>query len=243
MKKNVKYKLVLIILCIVFFFSLMYFTLNKGEYISFGFLKDFIYSYIPVDTNNNTDIVGTNINLELENDIEQLKKMLNISSMTDFDKVNATVIGRNTSLWLNNLTINKGKKDGIEVGDAVVVGEGLIGKIESITNNTSIVKLITSNDKFNKVSVKLLNNGKYIYKIVESSENNLIISGIDNNIKVDKNAVIVTSGLSDKYPSGIIIGKIKKVSDDKYGISQKIYVESLVDFNNIKFVTVLGRKI
>lgn len=243
MKKNYEIKFLFFIILIAIFIGLMYFSFNKNIYLSFGNIKDFIIDKFK-DKNNIKDIIGKELKIEKENELKDLKKILELNnSLSDFNVVNATVINRNSSTWIDKLTINKGKKDGVEVGDAVVVSEGLIGNIDSITNSTSIVKLITSNDLNNKVSVKIYNNDKYIYKVLEKEGNELIIRGIDNNIEIEKELSIVTSGLSDKYPSGIVIGTIDKIDKDKYGLSQKIIVKSEVDFDNIRFVTILNRNI
>jgi cell shape-determining protein MreC len=83
-----------------------------------------------------------------------------------------------------------------------------------------------------------------IVKILEQDkDNNLIISGIDNNFPVNIGDYIVTSGLSDIYPSGITIGTIERIVDDAYGVSKKAYIKPIGDFNNIRFVVVLDRSI
>ena len=89
------------------------------------------------------------------------------------------------------------------------MGEGLIGRITNITNNTSTLKLITSSDNTNKISVKIRYKETYIYKILQVEGSKLVIVGIDNEIDLnnDSDKIVLTSGLSDVYPS------------DKYGVS------------------------
>ena len=165
------------------------------------------------------------------------------NSLSEFKKINATIIERNEAFWLDKLVLNKGKKDGVDIGDAVVVGEGLIGRITNITNNTSTLKLITSSDNTNKISVKIRYKETYIYKILQVEGSNLVIVGIDNEIDLnnDSDKIVLTSGLSDVYPSGITIGVINNIVSDKYGVSKKAYLSTSVDFDSLRFVSILSR--
>ena len=245
-KKKNGYKILFILTIIIVFFLVLYFSLNREITISFKTLRDIVYKPFYTISNNNTDIVGKSINEELVSENKELKKLTKIdNSLSEFKKINTTIVERNHSYWLDSMVINKGKKDGIDIGMAVVVSEGLIGKITSITNNTSVVKLITSTDNNNKISVKIKYGETYIYKILEIENNMLVIKGIDNDIDLEKETdkSVVTSGLSDVYPSGIVIGNITNIVSDKYGISKKAYVSTEVDFNNLRFVSVLSRDI
>lgn len=242
-KKSKNYRMILYFAFVVVFFITLYFSLNKNAYITFTSLKDILYKPFHDVSNNKKDVVGTNINEELLSENKELKKLTNISgSLAEFNTINATIIERNASYWMESMTINKGKEDGVDIGMAVVVGEGLIGKVINITNNTSLIRLITSTHNNNKISVKIKYGETYIYKVLEYENNELVIKGIDNSIELDKNLTVLTSGLSDIYPSGIIVGKIIKIESDKYGTSKRAIVETLSDLNNLRFVTVLSRK-
>lgn len=242
-KKSKNYRMILYFVFIFVFLVTLYFSLNKNAYITFTSLKDILYKPFHDVSNNKKDIIGTNINEELLSENKELKKLANIStSLSEFNTINATIIERNASYWMESMTINKGKEDGVDIGMAVVVGEGLIGKVINITNNTSLIRLITSTHNNNKISVKIKYGETYIYKVLEYENNELVIKGIDNTIELDKSSIVLTSGLSDIYPSGIIVGKINKIESDKYGTSKKAIVETLSDLNNLRFVTVLSRK-
>lgn len=241
-KKKYNKNLFIIFVIVAAFIFGIYFSLN--EKISFTMLSIKNIFYYPFSdlSNNKDDIVGKNINIELVEENDYLKDINNIKySLSEFININATVIERNNSFWLDTITINKGKKDDIDVGMAVVVGEGLVGKIVNITNNTSIVRLITSDNSLNKISVKFKYNGKYINKVLETVNGKLVINGIDNNLNINIGSEIVTSGLSDIYPSGIIIGTVEKIEYNEYKTSKILYIKSNVDFNSLRFVTVLKR--
>lgn len=242
-KKNNYLKYIYPIIGFIAFAVALYFSLNKNLTVSIIGLKDIIYKPFNDTTNNKKDIVGQNINVELAEENEKLKALSKIDkTLVGFRNINATVIERNHAYWLDNMTINKGKKDGVDIGMAVVVGEGLVGKVINITNYTATIKLITSNDNNNKISIKIKYGETYIYKVLEIENKQLVINGIDNSIDLKKDDKVITSGLSDIYPSGILIGNIEKIESDKYGVSKRAYVKSQVDFDNLRFVSVLERE-
>lgn len=240
---DLKYRIILFIIGGGIVFSLLFFSFRYNWNISF-ILKDILYFPVNIVVpDNNQQVTFTGRELELQKEVEDLKKLLGIKDvLTDFESINATVITRNVSYWNEELTINKGSSDNIKEGMAVIDGNGLIGRITKVSFNTSIVKLITSNANDNKVSIKLWSGDNSINKILEQDENNnLIISGIDNNFDIKVNDLVTTSGLSDIYPSGITIGYIEKIENDKFGISKKAYIKHSGDLDNVRFVSVLIR--
>ena len=244
MKKiTIKYQFILIILTGLALFVTLFFSVKYNWNVSY-ILKDIFYFPVHVIPNNK-EMCLLNREKELEKEIQEMKDLLNIdSTLTEFDTINAVVINRNVSYWDSELIINRGSKDNVKEKMAVIDSNGLVGIIEKTSLTTSIVRLITSNSKNNKISIKLWGeNDNSINKILEQDEDNtLFVSGIDNDFKFSIGDVITTSGLSDIYPAGIIIGKVKKIESDKFGLSKKAIVEHVGDLNNIRFVSVLVRR-
>lgn len=244
MKKiDLKYKIILVVISGGIIFSLLFFSI-KYNFDTTYILRDIFYFPINLVTSNSNKIVFDNRCLELQEEVNELKKLLELNnSLSDFTIVSSTVINRNTSYWNNELTINKGSLDNIKEGMAVVDSNGLIGRIERVSLTTSIVKLITNYDSNNKISIKIwINDNSSINKVLEVDENNnLVIYGIDNNTKLEEGAFVTTSGLSNIYPSGITIGVIERIEIDKFGISKKAYVKHTASFDNVRFVSVLIR--
>ena len=154
-------------------------------------------------------------------------------------------LSRNKDYWFNTISIDKGKKDGIKKGNAVITYNGLIGKISKVYNYSSEVKLLTSDDVNFKVSVSINVKGKDAYAILngyDKKKKALIINGIDNNINTEKGTTIKTSGLGGVFPSGLYVGEIIGEEKDSYNLSKKVFVKTKQDFDNIHYVTVLKGK-
>lgn len=185
-------------------------------------------------------------NIELRREIDALKKELNIDYvLTDYDHLNATVISRNIGYWYNTLTIDKGTNNGISEGMVVVNSTGLIGKIIKTTTFTSEVRLITTSDTNNKISVSISNGNGKINGLINryDYENNFLeIEGISNTEEVKVGDYVYTSGLGGVFPSGILIGTVESITTDEYDLAKIINVKPSINSNDINYVSVLKRK-
>lgn len=184
---------------------------------------------------------------ELEREVDNLKKTVEVNQViTDYKKINASVVNRNVGSWFNTININKGSKDGIKEGYAVITDKGLIGKIVSVSNFTSTVKLLSTDEAINKISVKIEVDDKSIYGLLSSynkKNNTYLVEGISDNTDIPNGAKVVTTGLTDAFPAGILIGEVKSVTKDRYELAKAVLVTPSVDFNDIDIVTVLDRDI
>lgn len=185
-------------------------------------------------------------NQELKKQIEELKEITGIDYvLTDYEYLNASVINRNLGYWFDTVTINKGSKDGIKKNMAVITSKGLIGKITKTTPNNSEIKLITSSNSNNRISVIIDNNGQQSYGILsgyDEKKNLLTVEGISDNKEIPKDSIAYTSGLNDLFPAGIRVGIVKEVKKDNYGLSKIVYIEPASDIGKLSLVTVLKRK-
>ena len=184
-------------------------------------------------------------NTELKQEIKKLKEELNIEHvLTDYTYLNATVISRNSLYWYNYLTIDKGSHNGIKEGMVVLNSTGLIGKIENVSTFSSDVKLITTNNTNNKISVTITNGGNKITGLINGynyDEQLLNVEGISNTETVVIGDLVYTSGLGGVFPSGILIGKVENITTDEYDLSKIIKVKPSASFDDINYVTILKR--
>ena len=237
-----------IILIIIYLISFLAIKTNKNLFYPYYLLKDLIY--FPVQAvSGEVEIdseVEAGIIFELQREIQELKEINGLSStLTEFDSVTALVLNRNRMYWFNTITINLGSDAGIEEDMAVISGEGLIGRVQKVSKNTSEVKLITTNDKNSKISVTIQTNDDTIYGIMsgyDNQENLLEISSTNKNIENLEGSKVYTSGMGGIFPSGILIGEVFKIEEDKYDVSKTIKVTPASNFSNFRFVKVLIRK-
>ncbi|MBC9873821.1 rod shape-determining protein MreC [Macrococcus bohemicus] len=194
-------------------------------------LKEKIKSFAQVEADN----------YRLEKENQELRQALKTDSISEYDPVISTIIARNQDQWMNTFIVNKGKSSGIRENMAVLTTEGLVGRIKKVNSYSSQIELITSSIKSSKISVTLQQEGQDIFGMIDhfdESKNLLVLSDIDNNVKVKLGTKVVTSGLGGQFPKGILIGEVKKVENDEFGLSQIAYVETQADINELTQVYV-----
>ncbi|MEF9920070.1 MAG: rod shape-determining protein MreC [Erysipelotrichaceae bacterium] len=178
-----------------------------------------------------------------KNELLALNKMN--ESLSQYEKISANVMNRDETMWNSHITINRGSKDNIKKDMAVVSNQGLIGCVESVNLKTSVVKLLTSEDRKQKVSVKIAisdtESTEGILDYYDSDQGVFIVKLFSNNEQVKKNMNVISSGLGGKYPSGLYIGKIKKVTELENQIGKMLLVAPGADFMNFHYVSVINR--
>ena len=210
--------------------------------------KDNIYKKYKKLQEETGNIEQKNMRIkELEEENKKLKEDLKIDySLSDYNKVNATVISRNPGYWYNKLVINKGSKDGIKSKMAVITNSGVVGYISEVSKYTSNVQLLTSNNLKSKISIKIeLSNGKHANGLIigyDKKKNVYKVEGISYYGKIANDSIVTTTGLNDMFPSGIVIGKVVNITSDNFDLGKIVEVKPSVDFDDINFVTILKRK-
>ena len=185
-------------------------------------------------------------NIELRKQLKALKDELNIKyTINDYEFLNATVINRNIAAWYNTITIDKGTYNGVKTDMVVVNASGLIGKVVSTTAFTSDVRLITTGDTINKISVTISDGNHSVNGLIKNYNYNtkyLEVEGISNTEKIGVGEYVYTSGLGGIFPSGILIGTVKNIKTDEYDLAKMLDVTPAANFEDLNYVAILKRK-
>ncbi len=222
----------------------------------FNYLADKIDDYNKLKSvSKDNDILETSIdriesieaeNIELRRQLEKMKEELNIEyTLSDYEYLNATVISRNIGYWYNIITIDKGSYNGVEKDMVVINSKGLIGRVIRVSTFSSDVRLITTSDTNNKISVHLTNGDYDLYGLINNYDYNgnfLEIEGISNTKDVNIGDYVYTSGLGGVFPSGILVGIVTEISTDSYDLAKIIKATPSADFTDINYVSILKRK-
>ena len=177
--------------------------------------------------------------LNLQEDNSYLKEILELNkTISDKKHINATVIDRNTSYWNDQIIVDKGKKDGIKKDKPVIVKNGLIGYVLNTTKNTSTIKLLTTQNYINKISIKI-NNTFGLITEYDKKNNQYIIEELSNNEEIKVGDIVYTSGYSTKYPPNIEIGIVNEIEYDNFELDKILKVKPSINFNKIPYVTIL----
>jgi rod shape-determining protein MreC len=182
--------------------------------------------------------------LKEEND--ELKDILDKQeSLSDYEAIQATVIGRNPDRWSWNelVIINKGSTAGVEKNMSVITSTGLIGKVKNSRQLTSTVQLLSSNDTTNRVSAEIIGDETYYGQIegFDRERERLLLKRIPSEAKIEEGQIVQTSGMGGIFPSQLIIGTVEELVPDEYGLTQTAYVKPGANFYDIEHVMVVKR--
>ncbi|MBC5637583.1 rod shape-determining protein MreC [Ornithinibacillus sp. BX22] len=184
---------------------------------------------------------------EIKDENEELRALLDKEdSIRSYNPIHATVTARSPERWIEQLTINKGKSDGVKVNMAVITAEGMIGKVQSVAPATSTVQLLTGFDEFNRISATVSREGgKGIFGLIESYDketNSLLFKIIeDSDQDIEEGELVVSSGMGGVFPAGLPIGTVKEVVPDQYGLTRTALVEPAANMYEINHVVVVER--
>ncbi|MBC6974650.1 rod shape-determining protein MreC [Bacillus sp. Xin] len=181
---------------------------------------------------------------DLEKDNAKLRETIDKKdSLRDYKPIQATVIARNPDKWYDLIAIDRGEQQGIQKDMAVMTSKGLVGRVKSVSQFTSTVELLSSLNRTNRISA-VVEGQERIFGLIEGydkEKQTLVFTKIPSDVKVEKDQTVVTSGLSDIFPKGLVIGKIVDVAPDEYGLTQTAYVKPAADLNDVDHVMVTKR--
>jgi rod shape-determining protein MreC len=195
-----------------------------------------------------TGLIYENQKLHEEN--EELRSLMDWEedSIRDFNPIQATVISRSPERWVEQVTINKGIQDGVDLNMAVITADGMIGKVHTTSQFTSTVQLLSGFDQFNRVSATVSReDGDDIFGMIEGYDEETesllfrIIEESDQDLEEDE--LVISSGMGGVFPAGLVIGNVVEVVPDQYGLTRTALVEPAADMYDINQVVVVDREL
>lgn len=170
----------------------------------------------------------------LEN--RRLRKLLGFKKQGDFDFIPAEVVGIKTIGIPGLVYLNVGWEDGCKKNMVLMTDKGVVGKIVSVSKSTSVGELLT--DPNFRISAKV--ERSRVLGIVRWLYGNVCtLEGVPRGSDVKIGDLIITSGYSQIYPPGLVIGRVFKVSQKNRDLFQNILLRTEVDFGTLEELLVL----
>ncbi|MBR5244897.1 MAG: rod shape-determining protein MreC [Clostridia bacterium] len=156
----------------------------------------------------------------------------------DFEMELCTVVALTDNGFQSALTLNKGSVSGIEAGDCVITGDGMVGFVDQVSLNSCVVKTVINVDFNASAAVSrtrevVVTNGSFEL----ASDGLLKVSYLENDADVRPGDTILTNG--GAYPPDLIIGRVVEFCQESHGISSYASVEPVVDFSGLSTVLVI----
>jgi len=193
---------------------LVFVRISKG-----AFYKDFYYfiskpfwpgefqKEIVLESIDQEYLIKLNL---LTKDNIRLRQILSLQESSNDDHISAAVISRKTGGWWRQIILNKGSKDGVEIGNIVIGPGGLLGRVKNTSLFTSSVTLITSPESKLGVWVDRIQINGLLVGIGDDYPN-LILYSKDADLKVGD--FISSSPASSLLPPNIPIGIVQSIDE------------------------------
>ena len=188
-------------------------------------------------TQENTKLMADNGELARLRELYKLDE-----SYSDYPKVGARVVAKDSTKWFSTFTIDKGSDDGIAVDMNVIGYGGLIGIVTDVGKNYATVRAVI--DDISRVSAMSLRTGALCRvdgNLEQYNEGRLILRDVKSDADVNEGDMIVTSNVSTKYLPNILIGYARDFKDDSSRLTKSGYIIPVVNFDTISEVLVITK--
>lgn len=174
--------------------------------------------------------------LEEENDL--LKKEMNFVEENKFKFVAAKIISGVSDPLSQSVIINRGQKDAIEPGLAVVAADGImVGKVSEVHDSYSKVVLLSDNKSRVAATVQNLD---HTVGLVEGQYGlSFSMTNIPQNQEIRDGDLIVTSGLEGKIPKNLLIAKVESVRSVESEIFKTAMLQPIISLSSLSDIVVI----
>jgi rod shape-determining protein MreC len=174
-----------------------------------------------------------------------LREMTSALDLGRYDAVRAEVFSRSPSTWYSTVEINKGSRDGLEKDQPVINGQGLVGKVQSVTAGSAIVMLLTD-EQFGVAAMTSSTFEPGTITPAVGAPGDLLMDLVQRPGRVRQGDRVVTAGtttprLTSLFPKGILIGRVKRIDEGEGDLDRKIHVRPAADLRRLDVVEVLTR--
>ncbi|MFQ0998034.1 rod shape-determining protein MreC [Gilliamella sp. BG6] len=173
----------------------------------------------------------------LKHENDRLRELLGSPLRHDEQKMAAQVLLIDTDPYIYQFVVNKGKQDGVYVGQPVVDEKGIVGQIYETAQSTSRAILLC--DYQHAIPVQVLRNDIGMIAVGNGCSNDLTLEFMPNNVDVKVGDVLVTSGLDGRFPEGYPVAVVSSVKLDITDSTPIISATPTADLKRLRYLLLL----
>lgn len=165
----------------------------------------------------------------------RLRAALNATRPLELDMLLAERIPTRTTQNNKTILVNRGRKDGVFVGQAALGAEGLLGQVIHVGPTTAEIMLI--NDREHAVPIRVARSGQR--GIAQGDGKQLKVVHLPNNTDIQEGDLLITSGLGGIFPEGYPVAKVTSIAPSKSGPFLSITAEPLAPVDDPREVVLI----
>lgn len=171
---------------------------------------------------------------------QRLRNLLALQNDSDHQFVAARVIGRGQTAYSKSITINKGTADGLKSGMPVIAQAGLIGRLVDVSwHSSKVLLLIDENSNIDGIDQR----SRALGIIRGAGSRGCMFRYASKTQDVKEGDIIITSGMSNSFPKGLLIGTVSHVDRQDPGLFLRINIAPFTDFSKLEEVMVLATEV
>ncbi|MBR1749086.1 MAG: rod shape-determining protein MreC [Bacilli bacterium] len=167
--------------------------------------------------------------LQLQKEYEELKNLHELPFQSEDSFISSKVLFKDPYHFYEEMTILKGRNQGLQEGDVVVNEKGYVGKIKKVDDSSSLVELLYHPQTQMAVTIE------DSYGILSIENHQILVKKVTSKVPIAVGSVVCTSKYS-RVPSEIPIGEVKEVLSSS--TEQVLLIEPYVDFEHLNYVSI-----
>ncbi|OCG19952.1 MULTISPECIES: rod shape-determining protein MreC [unclassified Gilliamella] len=173
----------------------------------------------------------------LKHENTRLRELLGSPLRHDEHKMAVQVLLADTDPYAYQFVVNKGKQDGVYVGQPVVDEKGIVGQIYETALSTSRAILVC--DYQHAIPVQVLRNDIGMVAVGNGCSNDLTLEFMPSNVDIKVGDVLVTSGLDGRFPEGYPVAVVSSVKLDITDSTPIISATPTADLKSLRYLLLL----
>lgn len=170
----------------------------------------------------------TAMTLEAEN--KSLRDLMNVQVEPRHTYITARILTDGQSNFAKSLLVAAGTNDGVRKGQAVVSGDGLVGRVVEAGEKTARILLL--NDINSRIPVLIDNSRQHAVFAGQNTKMGVLVH-LPQESKIDHGVRVVTSGVGGVFPPGIPVGVVKSENGE-------VLVKPNADLSRLMYVRIIN---
>jgi rod shape-determining protein MreC len=176
----------------------------------------------------------------LQRENQRLRTLLEATQGQPYDFRFAEMIRVELDPFAHKVWIDRGERDGVVVGQAVIDGLGIVGQVEDVHAHIASVRLISDPD--HALPVQINRTGLRTVAYGSGQTSHLLMPNVPLQADVSPGDMVVTSGLGDRFPAGFPVGEVGSVQRDRGSTFATVYLRPFAALDRGREVLLIERQ-